>query len=309
MRLSSGLLLLLLVYPIICWPQGGRLPQPTRWPQDRTAAISLTFDDSMESQLDNAGPVIGNHDLRGTIFVITGPSSTWRGRHRDWQRLAAGGQEVGSHTVTHPCLLAEIEPHSQDYSPERMQGELRESAREITALLGTRRGLTFAYPCGNMSFGPPAAQVRNQALYIDDVAESYFAARGYGGGGSVTPEELNILTVPDLGPTAGKNFPDLLAMMEPAIRQHQWGIFAFHGVGGEWLSVSTETLDELASYLQRHTEILTAPFGDVIRYIQESQALGIQATGHGDQQAQFSLDWPLDAKVFDLPLTLKWQFP
>ena len=222
MRLSSGSLLLLLVYPIIGWPQGGRLPQPTLWPQDRTAAISLTFDDAMETQLDNAGPVLKNHDLRGTFFVITGPSSTWRMRPRDWQQLAAGGNEIGSHTVNHPCLLAEIEPHSQDYSPEMMHKELRESAREILARLGTQRGLTFAYPCGNMSFGPPTAQARNQALYIDYVAESYFAARGYGGEGEVNPEELNILTVPDLGSTAGKPFPDLLAMMQPAVRGHRW---------------------------------------------------------------------------------------
>ncbi|MBZ5542047.1 MAG: polysaccharide deacetylase family protein [Acidobacteriia bacterium] len=263
----------------------------------------------METQLDNAGPVLKNHDLRGTFFVITGPSSTWRMRPRDWQQLAAGGNEIGSHTVNHPCLLAEIEPHSQDYSPEMMHKELRESAREILARLGTQRGLTFAYPCGNMSFGPPTAQARNQALYIDYVAESYFAARGYGGEGEVNPEELNILTVPDLGSTAGKPFPDLLAMMQPAVRGHRWGIFAIHGVGGEWLSVSTEVLDELAAYLQHHTEIWTAPFGDVIRYIQESKALGIRATGHGNQQAQFSLDWPLDPKVFDLPLTLKWQLP
>lgn len=309
MKLSSGSLLLILVCPVMGWPQGGPLPKPTLWPQDRTAAISLTFDDAMRTQIENAAPVLEKHNLRGTFFVITGSSSTWPKRADDWRRLASEGNEIASHTVSHPCLLERIEPHSQDYSPEMMHKELRESAREILARLGTQRGLTFAYPCGNMSFGPPAEQARNQALYTDYVAESYFAARGYGGEGDVNPEELNILTVPDLGSTAGKVFPELLAMMQPAVRGHRWGIFAIHGVGGEWLPVSTETLDELASYLQHHTEIWTAPFGDVIRYIQESKALAIRPARQGEHTAEFVLNWPLDPKVFDLPLTLQWELP
>jgi peptidoglycan/xylan/chitin deacetylase (PgdA/CDA1 family) len=309
MKTKARLLLLFWLFPVAGWAESAPAPKPTLWPGGRAAAISLTFDDAMQSQIDNAAPVLAKHHLRGTFFVITGPSSTWRGRADDWRRLATEGNEIASHTVNHPCLLERIEPHSQDYSPEMMHKELRESAREITARLGTERGLTFAYPCGNMSFGPPAAQARNQALYIDDVAESYFAARGYGGGGDVDPEELNVLTVPDLGSTAGKPFPDLLAMMQPAVRGHRWGIFGFHGVGGQWLSVSTEALDELASYLERHTEIWTAPFGDVIRYIQESKALEIQPARQGEHTAEFSLKWPLDPKVFDLPLTLQWVLP
>ncbi len=309
MRLKSGALVFFLVFPIAGWAQKRALPSPTLWPGDRTAAISLTFDDAMQTQIENAGPVLDKHNLRGTFFVITGSSGTWLQRADDWRRLASQGNEIASHTVTHPCLLPEIEPHSQDYSPEMMHKELRDSARDIMARLGTERGLTFAYACGNMSFGPPLAQARNQALYIDDVAESYFAARGYGGGGSVAPEELNILTVPDLGLTAGRDFPGLLAMMDPAVRQHQWGIFAFHGVGGEWLSVSTQALDELASYLQRHAEIWTAPFGDVIRYIQECKALEVRPVQQGERGVAFSLHSPLDPKVFDLPVTLEWELP
>ncbi len=305
----SGSLLLILVSPILGWGQSGHVPKSTFWPGDRSAAISLTFDDAMQTQLEHAGPVLAKHNLRGTFFVITGSSSTWRKRPDDWRRLASQGNEIASHTVNHPCLLASIEPHSQVYSPEMMHRELRDSAQEIISRLGAARGLTFAYPCGNMSFGPPADQARNQALYVSYVAESYFAARGSDGGGSVTPEELNLLTVPDLGATAGKSFQDLLAMMEPGVRQHRWGVFAFHGVGGEWLAVSTATLDELASYLQRHTEIWTAPFGDVIRYIQESKALEVHPATHAERVVEFSLHSPLDPKVFDLPLTLEWELP
>jgi peptidoglycan/xylan/chitin deacetylase (PgdA/CDA1 family) len=308
-RCVAALTFLFSIASVTGWAQSSSIPRVTLWPHNRAAAISLTFDDAMQSQLDSAGPILRKHHLTGTFFVITGPSGTWLQRFDDWKRLAAQGNEIGSHTVNHPCLLAEIEPHSQDHTPEMMRGEIQQSAREIVARLGTQRGLTFAYPCGNMSFGSPVAHGRNQALYIDYVAESYFAARGYDGVGTVSPEKLNILTVPDLGATAEKDFPSLLAKMEPAVRERQWGIFTFHGVGGQWLSVSPEALEELASYLERHQEIWTAPFGDVIRYIQESKALSIQRTESEGRCTRFVLGWPLHPRLFDLPLTLKWDLP
>lgn len=114
-----------------------------------------------------------------------------------------------------------------------------------------------------------------------------------------------MLTVPDLGFTAGQDFRGLLAMADPALRNHRWGVFTFHGVGGEWLSVTSDALDELAGYLARHPEVWTATFGDVVRYIQESQALGVRPAG----PLQFELSWPLDPQIFNLPLSLKWQLP
>jgi peptidoglycan-N-acetylglucosamine deacetylase len=288
------------------------IPAVTPWPQDRTAAVSLTFDDAMQTQLDNAGPILKKHGLRGTFFVITGALNSWQKRIEDWKELTAEGNEIGSHTVNHPCLLKNIEIHSQAYTPEMMLKEIRDSCEEVVRRLGAhrgRRGLTFAYPCGDMTFGPPARQARNQARYLDYVAEYCFAARGYNSWAPVVPEDLNPLTVPVLGWTVGRDFPSLLAMMEPVRQGHHWGVFVFHGVGGQWLSIKSQTLDELASYLKGHREIWTATFGDAVRYIQESKALGIRTGNSATHRAQFTLTWPLDPAIYDLPLTIKWTAP
>jgi peptidoglycan-N-acetylglucosamine deacetylase len=285
------------------------LPIVTPWPQDRTAAISLTFDDAMQTQLDNAGPILKKHGLRGTFFVITGPLSSWLKRTGDWKALASEGNEIGSHTVNHPCLLKQIEIHSQNYTPEMMLKEIRDSCQDIVARLGVHRGLTFAYPCGDMTFGSPAQQVRNQARYLDYLAEYCFAARGYNSWAPVVAEDLNPLTIPVLGWTVGKDFPGLLTMLEPVRQGRNWGVFIFHGVGGQWLSIKSETLDELARYLKEHNEIWTATFGDVVRYIQESKALGIRPGGSTSHRLQFALSWPLEPTVYDLPLTIKWKVP
>jgi peptidoglycan-N-acetylglucosamine deacetylase len=279
-----------------------------RWPGDRAAAISLTFDDAMKTQLDNVGPILNKHHLHGTFFVTTGKSD-WDNRKKDWQRLAAEGNEIGNHTVNHPCLLKEIVPHSQSYTPEMMEAEVKGAAEEIMKTIPAHRGLTFAYPCGNMSFGPTGDRTRNQALFVTYVSRYSFAARGYGAGGPETPDEMNILAIPDLGPTAGKDFNSLLEMAKPAISGKNWGVFCFHGVGGEWLSIKRETLDQLAVYFEQHPEIWTAPFGDVVRYIQESDALQMQTKRNDDASIGVLLSWPLEKGVYDLPLTLRIELP
>jgi len=288
---------------------GTTLPVPTPWPGDRSSAASLTFDDAMQTQLDNAGPILKKHGLNGTFFVVTGPSSTWLKRPDDWKRMAAEGNEIASHTVHHPCMLKAIKPHSQDYTPAMILKEMRDSSESIIARLGIRRGLTFAYPCGDMTFGSEADLARNQARYLDCVAQYYLAARGYNTWAPVVAEDINPLTVPVLGWTVGKDFPSLLAQLEPARQDHNWGVFVFHGVGGQWLSITNQTFDELAGFLARHTEIWTATFGDVVRYIQEAKELKVRAGESADQRRSFALDWPLDAQIYDLPLTLKWQLP
>jgi peptidoglycan/xylan/chitin deacetylase (PgdA/CDA1 family) len=279
-----------------------------RWPQNRQAAISLTFDDAMTTQLDHVGPILRKYGLHGTFFVTTG-GEAWRQRIEEWKRLAAEGNEIAGHTVHHPCLLEQITPHSQAYTPEMMEAEIRDNAQTIKQEIGSQRGLTFAYPCGNVSFGPPADQARNEALYLRFVSEHFFAARGYGAVAAIAPDELSILSVPDLGFTAERDFRGLLQMADPGLRDHKWGIFTFHGVGGQWLSVRTEALDELASYLARHAEIWIATFGDAIRYIQESNALVIKPVQSDTHYYRFQLNWPLDAQIYDVSLTLRWQLP
>lgn len=282
-----------------------------RWPQNRDAAISLTFDDAMTSHLDVVGPILQKHHLTATFFVSTG-RDVWQNRKGEWRRLAEEGNELGNHTVNHPCLLEVIEPHSQNYSPEMMEAEIRNATLEITNLLNTHRGLTFAYPCGDTTFGPPPKQVRDAALYMSFVAEYAFGARGAkndGPGGFQDPDDLNVLHLNELGPTAGKNFSGLLSMAEPGLQGGDWGVYCFHGVGGEWLSVTADTLDELAAYLERHSEIWTAPFGDVLRYSQERKAAVINTDQIGEDSLQFTLQWPMDAQIYDLPLTLKIGIP
>jgi hypothetical protein len=205
-------------------------------------------------------------------------------------------------------LLPQITPHAQDYTPEMMETEITGAAHDLAAEVAAPRGLTYAYPCGNMSFGKPADEVNNAALYMRYVAENSFAAREVGLG-PANPDELNVLDVNDLGPTADKGFIELLKLAQPAFESHNWGIYCFHGVGGDWLSITPEALDELAAYLERHPDVWTATFGDVIRYIQERKAAAIEIKHSDDSSVTLAMLWPMDKQIYDVPLTLKIELP
>ena len=117
MNAIASRLLLFAAFPALA---GAQNPPPTvtvaRWPGDRLAAISLTFDDGINSDLDFAGPILKKHHLHGTFFVTTG-MGPWQKRKSEWKQLALDGNEIANHTVHHPCLLEQITPHSQDYTP------------------------------------------------------------------------------------------------------------------------------------------------------------------------------------------------
>ena len=278
-----------------------------RWPQDRAAAISLSFDDGINSHLDFVGPILKKHHLNATFFVTTG-TGPWEKRKPEWKQLAQQGNELGNHTVHHPCLLPQITPHAQDYTPAMMEAEIKEAAEQIQSVLDRRRGMTFAYPCGDMSFGKPEEQVRNSALYAEYISEHAFGARAVGPG-SANSEELNVLAISDLGPTAGKDFPALLEMAQSGISDHGWGVYCFHGVGGDWLSITPEALDQLTSFFEAHAEIWTAPFGDVLRYVEERKAAAIRVEASDNTSVSVGLSWPMDRNIYDVPLTLKVEIP
>ena len=110
-----------------------------RWPGDRQAAISLTFDDALITHLQVAGPILKKHHLNGTFFVATG-NERWHDHLEAWRRLAQEGNEIGNHTVTHPCLLPQIEPHSQDYTPEMMEARSGRQPGKFLSKLEARGG-------------------------------------------------------------------------------------------------------------------------------------------------------------------------
>jgi peptidoglycan/xylan/chitin deacetylase (PgdA/CDA1 family) len=117
-------------------------------------AVAITFDDGFENFGSTAWPILQDHGLTATVFVVAdhvGRTNTWGGETDaaipelpllDWDRLAGladEGVELGSHTRRHPRLTA--------LDAERLEDEIAGSAEAIERNTGVHPA-GFAYPYG-----------------------------------------------------------------------------------------------------------------------------------------------------------------
>src|SRR5512137_968552 len=141
-----------------------------RWPAGKRAAISLTFDDGRPSQIDNGVPLFDRHGVKVTFYVS--PSGV-RERLPGWKKAAAGGHEIGNHSMNHPCSgnFPWARQHAlEDYTLERIRAEMTEANKSVQELVGVTPH-TFAYPCGETYVG----RGRNLKSYVPLVAELFRA--------------------------------------------------------------------------------------------------------------------------------------
>jgi hypothetical protein len=124
----------------------------TEWPNGARAAIVLTYDDAIPSQLENAIPALDAAGLKGTFFL----SNVRRVDVERWKAAAASGHELANHTLNHPCLAGtfEMPPRQQleQYTPEAVLQEIGQQNVLLTALDGLHEH-GFAVPCGQTVAG------------------------------------------------------------------------------------------------------------------------------------------------------------
>lgn len=236
------------------------------WPEGKTAAVSLTYDDGLDAHLAHVIPLLDSKGIKATFFLasFSGVDKDWAlpnatsalsPRQQAWAAAAASGHEIGAHTVNHPCVTA-INPGQgagfrldTDYDLARIRMELDDSIVRI-GRLGATMPMTFAYPCYSdaLGVGPSTGQtvtVLGQQLpqgqvFTGDVDTRFFASRG-SVEGIADPATLDLHSVHHFvaGPrTTNETAPtlaQLTAVVDMAIAQHGWVVFLMHGVAGDTL--------------------------------------------------------------------------
>lgn len=116
--------------------------------------FGITFDDGYQNNLNNALPVLKRFGFSSTCYVVPellGKTNRWDAEYgiaqvplmnaADLQTWIAGGQEVGSHTLTHAKLPA--------LDAAQISAEVAGSKSALEALLLLRGGVRhFCYPYG-----------------------------------------------------------------------------------------------------------------------------------------------------------------
>ncbi len=235
--------------------------EPFAWPEGTRAAVSLSYDDALPSQLDHALPALARHGLHATFFV-TGHAEGLRATPERYRELTKAGHELGAHTMDHPCdrSFSWVRPGFalQDYDSARMRADLRDNRQQLQDL-GQSPPYALAYPCGSTWIGSA------HTSYVPLVEELFVAARG-ADGRVCDPNRDSLFEVPSVaGNVSGA---ELTSWVDRASSAGGWVVFTFHGVAGDYLTVSSAAHEVLLNYLEQHrSQIWTERFGAVARYV------------------------------------------
>ncbi len=234
------------------------------WPGNRKAAIVLTYDDAMQSHLDNAIPQLDAVDLKGTFFLNIRFDEKGVA---PWRAAAARGHELANHSIFHPCprgsFAMEKQYESENYSVKGMLAEIAAMNVVLSAIDG-KTGRTYATPCGSPRAGGQdyveALKAAGTIKYVrDPIFENAVIA---------DPRRLDPWHVPSRAFDEKSSAADLIAYAKEIERSGGMGVVLFHGVGGDWLQVSKETHRTFLAYLKsRERQLWVAPFQTVMDHV------------------------------------------
>lgn len=208
------------------------------WPQGQRAAISLSYDDALNSQLDNAVPTLNQHGIKGS-FYLTLSSQVVAQRLQQWRAVAEAGHELGNHSLFHACSAGkpgrEWVPAHNDLDKRtvlQMQQELATASAFLKAIDG-RDKRTLTPPCLDANAA--------DGNYIDAVREQFVAIKG-------AEQNMPAGTVTLLMPN-GHTGKQLIDFVKGVAKRGGMANIIFHGIDGDHLSVSREAHAQLVKYL------------------------------------------------------------
>ena len=234
----------------ITWSSSASAGDCFAWPEGRKAAVSLAYDDALDSQLDTAIPALDRHGLKGSFYLILSAQSV-RTRLADWRTAAANGHELGNHSLFHQC--SGKGPDRSWVAPQRnldtttvaqMRDQVELASTMLQAIDG-RSVRTYTVPCGEA-----AAMDGN---YLDAVAPLFAGIKLIGNAVVDDMATLDPSAVPVAAPV-GVSGAQLIALVEEARRKGTMVNFTFHGIGGDHLQVSAQAHEELLAYLDAHRD-------------------------------------------------------
>jgi peptidoglycan/xylan/chitin deacetylase (PgdA/CDA1 family) len=247
------------------------VPAPAfAWPGGARAAVSLAYDDALDSQLDNALPALDRHGIKGTFYLqLSSPPVA--ARLPAWRAAAARGHELGNHSLFHQCSSK-----GQDRGWVAAHRDLATTGRAqmidqvllantMLEAIDSRRERTYTAPCGDV-----------QALdgdYLPALHPAFVAIKaGNGPGVPASMAAVDPYQVASVGPV-GASGAELIALVEQAIARGTMVAFTFHGIGGDHLSVSTQAHEELVRYLAAHRDVVwTDTFINIMQHVRQEQA-------------------------------------
>jgi peptidoglycan/xylan/chitin deacetylase (PgdA/CDA1 family) len=246
-------------------------PAAFSWPDGARAAVSLAYDDAIDSQLDHAIPDLDRFGLKGSFYLQLSNPAVQK-RMAEWRAAASRGHELGNHSLFHQCSHAKpqrewVQAHRDldTTTPEQMRDQVLLANTMLEAIDG-RTERTLTVPCGD--------RLASGKDYVPGLRPAFVAMKAREGDGVVeSMATLDPYEVPVLAPI-GLSGQELIAIVKRAEAKGTMVNFTFHGIGGDYLATSNEAHRELLQYLAEHRKtIWTDTFLNLMRYVKSGWVL------------------------------------
>ena len=261
--------------PALVWGSHAALaqqaPSAFEWPDGKRVALSLSFDDARNSQVEGGTALLNRYGVKATFYVT--PVGVER-RLDGWKRAVASGHEIGNHSTNHPCSGNFAWSRSralEDYTLERMRQEMVEANRGIEKLLGVTPE-SFAYPCGQTFVG----RGLDTRSYVPVAASLFVTARGWLDEAPNDPMYVDFAQITGIE-SDGKDVEHILPVIENAKKTGLWVVLAGHDMGRQGSQTTRlEMLEKLSAYaMDPANGVWIAPVGTVAKYVRaRREALG-----------------------------------
>jgi len=235
-------------------------------------AVSLTFDDGTQNQLEKAVPALDESGMKGT-FYLRPSGNDWSRRQAAWTAVAAAGHEIGNHTLTHPCPsnILGAPGGLEEMSLVDIENDILAAQQRLEQLAPHQAAWTFAYPCycTYVGRGP------DRQSYIPVVARRFLSGRAggeYGFGNH--PAVVDLACTWSL-PVERMSGYEMIGLVEEITARGHWAILVFHEIDGSRLTVGSHDFRMLLNHLRRRAGVIwTAPVVEVARKIAGFQGGG-----------------------------------
>lgn len=270
------------------------------WAGFRKAAVSFTFDDGPQSDVDVALPMFEKYGYKATFNIVTNWANgggnngmlNWSGV----QKLSAAGHEIASHSDSHPN------------GKPMPSNEISSSKGTISQKIQQKYGVvTLAYPnCDT----PGDAQV------LQNYVVGRICNGSWKGGSDIMGKDgpSNWAAVSALM-TGNQGTSDFKGNMDKAVQQGGWVAFLTHGFQNktngfaDYSPTDANGMDGALQYAQqKDKDIWVAPMGYVAMYIKERNASKIEPQDGGAANSMsFKLSHTIADNIskYDYPLSIK----
>jgi len=270
--------------------------KPTKWKNNKSAAVSITFDDGYSCQFTKGISLLSERHFFGTFFLITGNvNKNVGGVNWDIVRKAALlGHEIGSHTVHHADLTKLI---NNVRGLDSLRKEVVNSQLTINQQVCTQKCLSFCYPWNKGD------------IRIENIISNYYICACTSG--SYENDVNNLYEINRVTIKSKSKLSEMNKWVDNVINENGWLVECIHGIdSGGWQPVPYNVYDQHFSYLKEKESFLwVATVQDIVKYTKERQSFMIYDEIVTNKNITFYLTDFLPDDIYNYPLTITMNLP